>query len=108
MTDKKEATCKRIGDEMQRLGEKKRFEGRLRDDVGMLKFLEERDFADGGGRDALVLAFEANLLHRDHLAGLLVLSFVHDAISAWKRTQSVGEAKKAVITAHLRRSFPTW
>ncbi len=42
------------------------------DDVGMVEFFEEGDFADGGAGDAFLLGLETNLLKGDVFAGLLV------------------------------------
>ena len=52
------------------------------DDVVVVHLLEERDLADGGGRDALVLLLEADLLERDRLVGGLVQRLVHHPVRA--------------------------
>jgi hypothetical protein len=48
----------------------------------VVHLLEERDLADGGGRDALVLLLEADLLERDRLVGGLVQRLVHHPVRA--------------------------
>jgi len=48
----------------------------------VLHLLEEGDLADGGGRDALVLLLEADLLERDRLVGVAVLALVHHPVRA--------------------------
>ena len=52
------------------------------DDVVVVHLLEERDLADGGGRDALVLLLESDLLERDRLVGDLVHRLVHHPVGA--------------------------
>ena len=52
------------------------------DDVAVLHLLEERDLADGGGGDALVLLLEADLLERDGLVGGPVPGLVHHPVRA--------------------------
>lgn len=47
----------------------------------MVHLLEERDLADGGGRDALVHV-DADLLERDRLLGGLVQPLVHLPVRA--------------------------
>ena len=48
----------------------------------MVHLLEERDLADGGGWDALILLLEADLLERDELVGGLVHRLVHHPVGA--------------------------
>eukprot|EP00618_Florenciella_parvula_P002231 CAMPEP_0119499670 /NCGR_PEP_ID=MMETSP1344-20130328/22058_1 /TAXON_ID=236787 /ORGANISM="Florenciella parvula, Strain CCMP2471" /LENGTH=289 /DNA_ID=CAMNT_0007535685 /DNA_START=389 /DNA_END=1256 /DNA_ORIENTATION=+ len=53
-----------------------------RDDVRVLELLEERDLTERGRRHALVLELEANFLHGDDVAILLVTALVDDAVGA--------------------------
>lgn len=54
------------------------------DDVGVHHLLQEGNLADGGGGDAFVFGFEADLLQRyDALVGRgQVAGFVYDAVCA--------------------------
>jgi hypothetical protein len=53
-------------------------------DVGIVHFLEQADFANGGGRDALVFGLETNLLEgNDAVVGMgQVAGFVDDSVRA--------------------------
>jgi hypothetical protein len=48
----------------------------------VLHLLEEGDLADGGGRDALVVLLQPDLLERDRLVGVPVLALVHHPVRA--------------------------
>ena len=60
-------------------------------DVGVVHFLEEGDFANGGGGDAFVFGFEADLLERDDalVGGVEVAGLVDDAVGACAGGMSV-------------------
>lgn len=54
-------------------------------DVGVIHFLEQGDFADGGGGDAFVFGFETDFLEGDNAAGVReVFGFVDYAVCAWR------------------------
>jgi hypothetical protein len=42
------------------------------DDVDVVEFFEDGDFADGGGRDAFFFAFESDLFECEDFSGLFV------------------------------------
>lgn len=52
--------------------------------VWVIHFFEERDLADGGGRDTLILGLETNLLERDNalVRSAQVDGFVDDTVCA--------------------------
>ena len=52
------------------------------DDVVVVHLLEERDLADGGGRDALILGLQTDLLERDNalVGGAQVKSLVNNTV----------------------------
>ena len=54
------------------------------DDVGVAHLFEQGDFADGGGGDALIFGFEADLLEGDDalVGGSEVAGFVDYAVSS--------------------------
>jgi hypothetical protein len=49
----------------------------------VVHLLEERDLADSGGGDALILLLETDLLERDRLVGDLVQRLVHHPVRAF-------------------------
>jgi len=59
---------------------KKQRKGEIPNNVPMLHLFEERNLANGGARNPLVLLLEANLLERDGLIGDAVASLVNDAV----------------------------
>lgn len=70
-------------------------------DVGVAHLLEEGDFADGGGGDALVLGLEADLLQRHNATAIEEVSgLVDDTVRAcgW------GEAWSAFVSCERDRS----
>ena len=52
------------------------------DNVRMLQFDQHGDLSDGGGRDPFFIAFQADFLHSNHLAGLEIAALVNDSISS--------------------------
>lgn len=54
--------------------------------VWVVHLFEERDLADGGGRDAFILGLQANLLERDNalVRSAQVDGFVDDTVCAWE------------------------
>ena len=61
------------------------------DDVGVVHFFEEGDFADGGGGDAFVFGFEADFLQGDDALvwGGEVAGFVDYAVGACVEREDV-------------------
>mmetsp|Transcript_13839 Transcript_13839/g.19369 ORF Transcript_13839/g.19369 Transcript_13839/m.19369 type:complete len:208 (+) Transcript_13839:656-1279(+) len=51
-------------------------------DVGMLKFFEERNFANGRGGDTFIFRFQTDLFEGDDFSGHTILRFVHDTVRA--------------------------
>ncbi len=59
---------------------RKREYGDVPDNVVAVQLLEQTDFPDSGAGNALVFAFEADLLHRHDSVRLVVARLVYDTI----------------------------
>lgn len=64
------------------------------EDIGVVHLFEEGDFANGSGRDALILSLEADLLESDDavVGRGEVAGFVDDAVRACRRLCVLGLA----------------
>ena len=47
----------------------------------MSQILQQANFADSRGRNAIVFLFESNLLDSDQFVGFFVQSLIHDTVS---------------------------
>ena len=77
------------------------------DDVGVVHLLEQRDLANGGRRDALILGFEADLLERDDALVLCceVAGLVDNSVGSWLRSVAV-RARPAIQATIAEASYP--
>lgn len=80
------------------------------DNVGVVHLLEQRDLANGCGRDALVLCLETDLLESNNalVLGGKIASFVDDSVRAWfvlTKIRYVGTTPR--YESYLRQSSPS-
>ena len=68
-------------------------------DSHLRHFLEQRNLADGGGRNALIVALQQNLLQGHNLARLLVAGLEHHSVGALPEKRELSAPKHGSHTA---------
>ena len=58
----------------------------LLDNVGVLEIFQKRDLTDGGRRDTVIFALEADSFNGDNLICECVYGFINDTICAFTET----------------------